>query len=232
MPRPCPLDSVLALLITSSILCRWTRPRCTITRGEFMRASHLAVLVVATVHWGCAFMTVDRSPSYEAASRLPPGVPISCTNSNWAAGVDLVLATTAILIAASAAAEADDPATVSREDVDGDRASVVFLVVSALPAVSMLYGFQTTHTCRQVKGWRGEWPEGGNDWLIAPAVVVTLGVAMAAVRHGGSQQRPANNDLCLPGARPTAICNDGVVSCSLNRAGTCSWHGGVRQWNY
>ena len=29
---------------------------------------------------------------------------------------------------------------------------------------------------------------------------------------------------------PTARCNDGMWSCSQNRSGTCSTHGGVRCW--
>src|SRR6266851_7243640 len=30
--------------------------------------------------------------------------------------------------------------------------------------------------------------------------------------------------------RPTARCRDGTTSCSQNRRGTCSHHGGVAQW--
>ena len=30
---------------------------------------------------------------------------------------------------------------------------------------------------------------------------------------------------------PTAKCMDGHLSYSLNRSGTCSWHGGVKEWN-
>lgn len=29
-----------------------------------------------------------------------------------------------------------------------------------------------------------------------------------------------------------AICRDGTLSYSINRQGTCSWHGGVQQWLY
>ena len=29
---------------------------------------------------------------------------------------------------------------------------------------------------------------------------------------------------------PHAICRDGTYSYSVNRRGTCSWHGGVRVW--
>lgn len=36
-----------------------------------------------------------------------------------------------------------------------------------------------------------------------------------------------NNASC---GRPTAGCNDNTWSCSQNRSGTCSTHGGVRCW--
>ena len=29
---------------------------------------------------------------------------------------------------------------------------------------------------------------------------------------------------------PSALCRDGTYSYSQHRQGTCSWHGGVRQW--
>ncbi len=41
---------------------------------------------------------------------------------------------------------------------------------------------------------------------------------------------PKDPDLCRPGQAATALCNDGKVSCSMNRAGTCSWHRGVYYW--
>jgi hypothetical protein len=36
------------------------------------------------------------------------------------------------------------------------------------------------------------------------------------------------HDVVYP---PTALCQDGVYSSSSSRRGTCSWHGGVREWN-
>ena len=33
-----------------------------------------------------------------------------------------------------------------------------------------------------------------------------------------------------PDPEPTALCRDGTYSFSEHRQGTCSWHGGVRQW--
>jgi len=51
-----------------------------------------------------------------------------------------------------------------------------------------------------------------------PKDIVTLIVAEAPTR-------------ALPGV--TAICNDGTYSYSQHAQGTCSWHGGVREWiNY
>ena len=40
--------------------------------------------------------------------------------------------------------------------------------------------------------------------------------------------RPVDPDLCRPGQLQTALCNDGVYSCSPNRPGMCSHHAGVR----
>jgi hypothetical protein len=34
-----------------------------------------------------------------------------------------------------------------------------------------------------------------------------------------------------PHPNVTAVCNDGTVSYSAHRRGTCSHHGGVRRWN-
>lgn len=40
---------------------------------------------------------------------------------------------------------------------------------------------------------------------------------------------PSSNPTLTPSG-PTAICNDGTYSYSLNHSGTCSWHGGVSTW--
>lgn len=39
-----------------------------------------------------------------------------------------------------------------------------------------------------------------------------------------------STDPGLTPSGPTAICNDGTYSYSLNASGTCSWHGGVQSW--
>lgn len=190
-----------------------------------MRFPRALAVLVSIAQIGCSFITVDRAPSYAAATRLAPGVPVTCTNSNWAAGVDLVLLTSMLLIAGAAAEELDDPETTTREDLDGDSAASVFLVASVLPLSGMIYGFRTTGTCRQLKRSRGEVVGGGRDWLIPPLVIITIGAALAA--------RPTSTpdpDKCSPMSRRTAMCRDGTVSCSTNRSGTCSWHGGVRFW--
>jgi hypothetical protein len=45
---------------------------------------------------------------------------------------------------------------------------------------------------------------------------------------GEKVQSPTNSSTVPDGA--TAICNDGTYSFSQSRRGTCSHHGGVRQW--
>lgn len=54
--------------------------------------------------------------------------------------------------------------------------------------------------------------------------------ASAPFPPGGSNicsVQPAISGSCGTG---TAVCNDGSYSCSQNRQGTCSSHGGVRCW--
>lgn len=41
---------------------------------------------------------------------------------------------------------------------------------------------------------------------------------------------PYNRETTIPSATATALCNDGTVSYSANRQGTCSHHGGVDKW--
>ena len=41
---------------------------------------------------------------------------------------------------------------------------------------------------------------------------------------------PYNRETTLPSVTATALCNDGTVSYSANRQGTCSHHGGVDKW--
>jgi hypothetical protein len=48
----------------------------------------------------------------------------------------------------------------------------------------------------------------------------------AAAAAASARRRPARTHP----AGASAICRDGTYSYSANRRGTCSWHGGVRQW--
>jgi hypothetical protein len=58
----------------------------------------------------------------------------------------------------------------------------------------------------------------------------------ALVCANGSYVNSVGNRVCSPTAAPsapagaTAQCNDGTYSFSQSRSGTCSSHGGVRQW--
>jgi hypothetical protein len=53
---------------------------------------------------------------------------------------------------------------------------------------------------------------------------VALGVLLCAGLTVGGML----HDIAFP---PTALCRDGTYSSSEHRSGTCSWHGGVGQWN-
>jgi hypothetical protein len=81
---------------------------------------------------------------------------VACSSSNWAAGVDLVLLTTTLLVAGSAVSAVDDPATMTREDADGDKAAIVFLAQSLADCAG-----------GRAHDWRGDGGNGGtrsNEW--------------------------------------------------------------------
>ena len=78
---------------------------------------------------------------------------------------------------------------------------------------------------------------------IVGAVVVTSLVWIGFTRLGDSgpkhvappsptpvrlYQSPAGGNG--PGFVPHAVCQDGTISVSIDRQGTCSWHGGVSRW--
>jgi hypothetical protein len=57
--------------------------------------------------------------------------------------------------------------------------------------------------------------------------------AIAATTFGApspAAAQPAAPTPTSPASEPTAICNDGTPSYSQHRSGTCSHHGGVKQW--
>ncbi len=185
-------------------------------RSKTMRI-WVAALVLTQTGTGCALMTV-KQPG------LPPRLELhKCTQSNWAAGVDLVLAagagTTAVVFA-------------NQREFDGtERTSTAIAGAAALASgtaiASMVYGFRQTGKCRIMREHRGLASEGGYHWLIAPgSIVVIAGIVVLALSRGGT----VDPDRCLAGDYVTALCMDGYRSCSLNRRGTCSWHGGVDVW--
>ena len=54
-------------------------------------------------------------------------------------------------------------------------------------------------------------------------------------RSAGSQVQPAPRSTTKATPKPgygdaSAVCNDGTLSHSAHRSGTCSGHGGVREW--
>jgi hypothetical protein len=163
----------------------------------------IASLLVSTT--ACSVVTVKR-PTSDLSART-----LECTQSNWAAGVDMVLAVAGGLALGNA-----------------NNSEVVPAVLATTgAAASMVYGFRHTSRCRDRARKLKRNVSGGTDWLYAPGAVVVVALAVlavAALANGGDP------DLCEPGERRTAICNDGVYSCSTNRSGTCSWHQGVYVW--
>jgi predicted permease len=80
--------------------------------------------------------------------------------------------------------------------------------------------------CPMVAGAIGLLFKGARIWLrdrnflvrYCLALLFCLGLTAGGMLH----------DLAFP---PTALCLDGTYSSSAHRRGTCSWHGGVREWN-
>lgn len=82
-----------------------------------------------------------------------------------------------------------------------------------------------------------EWqnaPPGG--WVSAYYLKITGNVTALPIRQAGVSPSPTRiKDMPTAepptsGSGPTALCNDGTYSYSQHRRGTCSWHGGVREW--
>ena len=154
----------------------------------------------------CSVLTVKRPTTDLKAQAL------TCTQSNWAAGVDMVLGAAGAIATSEARNESVFPA----------------LLATSGALASMVYGFHHTLKCRDRGKKLNRSVSGGYDWLYAPGIVVVI-VGIVAMANAGGSLDP---DLCEPGEKITALCNDGVYSCSKTRSGTCSWHQGVYVWYF
>ena len=185
------------------------------------------VLILAVFFGGCSLITVtpikasDRSqyshsPYGNNQDRQRTARKPRCTQSNWAAGVDMVAAV-------------GGGALSFHSDIEYE-ASVSLVLVAGVAFASMIYGFSKTSECRSEVNLQGFSSSGGGDWIYAPTIASLVGLIVLAskVRSGGGGS--SDPDLCSPGELRTALCNDGVYSCSKTRSGTCSWHRGVRYW--
>jgi hypothetical protein len=183
------------------------------------------VLVWAVFLSGCSLITVtpmkvsDRS-QYSHSSygnnqdRQKTARKPRCTQSNWASGVDMVAA-----VGGGALALHSDIET---------EASVSLALTAVTAFASMIYGFNKTSECRSEVTQQGFLSSGGGDWIYAPAIASLVGLVVLASKARSGGGGSSDPDLCSPGELRTAMCNDGVYSCSKRRSGTCSWHRGVR----
>jgi len=188
-----------------------------------MRARVGALLIVALS--SCSLLVTTPLPShYEPTQGQEP----ECSQSNWAAGMDMIFMLGFGIGTIAAADVATSPATGSAsQDTSSYAAGAVALgAATLLTGYSMVRGFQRSSACRDAVRDAGLEPHGDNDWLRTWAVFLTIGGAALAGASGAS----ADPDLCRPGQTPTALCRDGVYSCSLHRSGTCSYHHGVAEW--
>jgi uncharacterized protein DUF3761 len=174
---------------------------------------------------GCSFVASTPLPrDYQPRVGIQP----SCSQSNAAAGVDLILLTASVAVSISALSDANDP-TIGAEDKQGALpAGILAGMVAALSGYSMVRGFEWSRTCRDAVEAAGLASHGSRDWILPPLILLTAGAVLLAV-HRPATEEP-DPDLCAAWAIRTALCRDNVYSCSLNRAGTCSHHHGVAQW--
>jgi hypothetical protein len=161
------------------------------------------------------------SSNYQPTQFVAP----DCSQSNWAAGVDMMLMLgTGIASGIETSTAASEPAvTTSSQQTSDIEAAIALGGLALLTGYSMVRGFQKSSDCRSATEAAGIPSRGENDWLISWAVLLTVGAA-ALARAGGDP------DSCSPGAVHTAVCRDGWESCSLHRGGTCSHHQGVGVW--
>lgn len=155
-----------------------------------------------------------------------PIAPPDCSQSNWAAGMDMVFMLLSGISSIALASEAAGPPPMNAPDERSSDAggAVATGALAILTGYSMVRGFSRSRECREATEAAGYPSHGGSDWLLTIAVVLTIGAA--ALSHAGSY----DPDACSPGAVVTALCRDGWRSCSLHRQGTCSRHGGVAEW--
>jgi hypothetical protein len=106
--------------------------------------------------------------------------------------------------------------TASQPDI-GVRRTV--LVAALCLAVGLLIG-------------HGLW--GGQQTNAVPipraTVTVTAAPLSDATLRGGASDDLGSGALPTIGNSAHARCRDGTLSYSVNRQGTCSWHGGVAEW--
>jgi hypothetical protein len=179
--------------------------------------------VVLSFLSACSLIVTDPLPP---GHQIQYGVMPACSQSNGAAGVDLLLGLFSAGGAAAAASDAGNPNLTPEEKEGAAPAAVILGSVAVLAAYSMVRGFQKSSSCRAAVDAAGFQSSGGNNWVLPPLILFT---AAAAASSSGSP-RPVDADLCPPGGIQTAICRDGLYSCSRYRAGTCSHHGGVSVW--
>jgi hypothetical protein len=163
----------------------------------------------------CSFMLNHGAPRYTADRTL---IVDSCRQSNWPAGTDLLFVTTGLIVGGAT-------------DEEGNPVGLVpGLVIMAVTGASMIYGFIESSQCRRAHASAGFSVHGANDWLIPPGLLLAGLGAVFIAQQPSRGATHAEQDSCKPGEPITASCNDGTLSCSLHRRGTCAHHGGVRTW--
>lgn len=189
-----------------------------------------AVAVLLVILQGCSLIaTRPLSTGYI----VEHGVKPDCSQSNWAAGTDVLFALFGGIGSIAAADEAASPTPVydgGSGMTSGELAATAvglgaFTVVTLYSAVK---GFDRSSTCRSAVAEAGFPTRGDKDWLWP--FIIFAAAAIASSKSGGGASQQGDPDSCGPYDRRTAVCRDGTYSCSLHRAGTCSHHGGVSLW--
>jgi hypothetical protein len=112
----------------------------------------VSLLTASSTQFGCSFMLVNGPPSADATAVVAMGGSV-CTNRNTLPVLDVVLASAAggLFVISGIGTPPSNETPEQRQDREqrGKIAAISALMVGGVTAVSAIWGFHTTHKCRQ-----------------------------------------------------------------------------------
>ena len=119
---------------------------------ELGRVPLVLVLTASSMQFGCSFMLVKGPPSADATAVVALDGSV-CTNRNTLPVMDVVLASGAggLFVISGIGTPPSNETPAQRQDREqrGKIVAISALVVGGVTAVSAIWGFHTTHKCRQ-----------------------------------------------------------------------------------